>query len=129
MASRFTRKRSSGVSGRSVHGIRPFDSIAPIWQATPITRTAGSASAYRFPFADQAFDFIFLASVFTHMLPDAVEHYVHEISRLLAPGGVCVASYFLLNGETRTGVDAGSSFMSFRAAHPSSFAGCTRRRA
>lgn len=78
-----------------------------------------AAAAYRFPFADQSFDFVFLASVFTHMLPDAVEHYVHEISRLLAPGGVCVASYFLLNEETRAGVDAGSSFMSFRVEHPS----------
>jgi hypothetical protein len=34
------------------------------------------------------------------MLPDAVEQYLREISRLLAPGGVCVASYFLLNDET-----------------------------
>jgi SAM-dependent methyltransferase len=77
------------------------------------------ASAYRFPFSDHDFDFIFLGSVFTHMLPDAVEHYVHEISRLLAPGGVCVASYFLLNDDARGGVDAGRSFMSFRVEHPS----------
>jgi hypothetical protein len=53
------------------------------------------------------------------MLPDGVEHYMREISRLLAPGGVCVASYFLLNDETRTGVDAGQSFMSFRVEHSS----------
>jgi SAM-dependent methyltransferase len=78
-----------------------------------------SPSAYRFPFPDQAFDFIVLASVFTHMLPDAVEQYLREISRLLAPGGVCVASYFLLNDETRTGVDAGHSFMSFGVEHSS----------
>jgi SAM-dependent methyltransferase len=78
-----------------------------------------SASEYRFPFADQSFDFIFLASVFTHMLPDAVEHYLHEISRLLATGGVCVASFFLLNDETRIGVETGRSFMSFSAGHPS----------
>jgi len=77
------------------------------------------ASAYHFPFADNSFDFIFLASVFTHMLPDAVEHYLHEISRLLAPGGVCVASFFLLNDETRGGVEAGRSFMSFGVGHPS----------
>lgn len=29
---------------------------------------------YTFPFPDQSFDFIFLASVFTHMLPESVEH-------------------------------------------------------
>ena len=77
------------------------------------------ASAYRFPFGDQSFDFIFLASVFTHMLPDAVEHCLHEISRLLVPDGVCVASYFLLNDQTRSGVDQGRSFMTFSVQHPS----------
>jgi SAM-dependent methyltransferase len=77
------------------------------------------ASAYRFPFPDQSFDFIFLGSVFTHMLPDAVEHYLHEISRLLASDGVCVASYFLLNDETGAGIDRGRSFISFRVQHPS----------
>jgi SAM-dependent methyltransferase len=77
------------------------------------------ASEYRFPFPDGSFDFIVLASVFTHMMPDAVEHYLREISRLLTPGGVCVESYFLLDDETRTGVDAGHSFMSFGVEHPS----------
>ena len=78
-----------------------------------------AASAYRFPFPDRAFDFIFVASVFTHMMPDEVEHYVHEISRMLAPGGTCVASFFLLNDETLAGVEAGRSFMSFGVDHPS----------
>lgn len=77
------------------------------------------ASAYRFPFPDHSFDVIFLSSVFTHMLPDAVEHYVFEISRLLAPGGVCIASYFLLNDETRAGVDRGDTFISFNVPHAS----------
>jgi SAM-dependent methyltransferase len=77
------------------------------------------ASEYRFPFPDRSFDFIFLASVFTHMMPDEVERYVREISRLLAPGGRCVESYFLLNDETRPGVAAGRSFMSFDVPHPS----------
>jgi SAM-dependent methyltransferase len=77
------------------------------------------ASAYRFPFPDRSFDFIFLGSVFTHMLPDAVANYLREISRLLAPGGISVASYFLLNDETRTGVGRGVSFMSFPVEHSS----------
>ena len=78
-----------------------------------------SASAYRFPFPDQAFDVIFLGSVFTHLLPDAVESYVREIARLLAPGGICVASYFLLNEESHRGITAGHSFMSFGVTHRS----------
>jgi SAM-dependent methyltransferase len=77
------------------------------------------AGAYRFPFPDHSFDFILLASVFTHMLPDQVEHYMAEIARLLKPGGVCVASYFLLNDESRAGVEAGRSFMTFDVPHTS----------
>jgi SAM-dependent methyltransferase len=78
-----------------------------------------AASAFTFPLPSQSFDFVFLGSVFTHLLPDAVEQYIREIGRLLAPGGVCVASYFLLNDQTRSGVDAGTSFMSFPIRHPS----------
>ena len=78
-----------------------------------------SPAAYRFPFDDHTFDFVFLSSVFTHMLPDDVEHYVREISRLLAPGGTCVESYFLLNEQTRRGVEEGLSFMSFDVRHAS----------
>jgi SAM-dependent methyltransferase len=77
------------------------------------------SSSYRFPFADRSFNAIFLGSVFTHMLPDDVESYIREISRLLAPGGMCVASYFLLNEETRRGIDTGRSFLSFGATHSS----------
>jgi SAM-dependent methyltransferase len=80
---------------------------------------SASASTYRFPFADESFDFILLGSVFTHMLPDGVEQYVREISRLLTRGGVCVASFFLLNEETRPAVYAGRSFMSFGFEHAS----------
>ncbi len=78
-----------------------------------------AAKGYRFPFPDHVFDFILLSSVFTHMLPDQVEQYVAEISRLLKPSGVCVASYFLLNDESRAGVEAGRSFMTFDVLHPS----------
>jgi SAM-dependent methyltransferase len=78
-----------------------------------------SSATYCFPFPDQSFDFALLYSVFTHMLPADFEQYVREISRVLARDGVCVASYFLLNDESRTGIDAGRSFMSFDVQHPS----------
>jgi SAM-dependent methyltransferase len=77
------------------------------------------SSTYRLPFPDRWFDFVLLYSVLTHMLPDDVEHYVREISRVPASGGVCVASYFLLNDESRGAIDAGCGFMSFDALHPS----------
>jgi SAM-dependent methyltransferase len=77
------------------------------------------ASAYCFPFADRSFDFVLLASVFTHMLPGEVEQYLREISRVLAPGGTCIASFFLVNDETRRGVEQRTSFMSFGVRHDS----------
>ena len=72
-----------------------------------------SAAQYRFPFPDKSFDVIFLGSVYTHLLPEDTRQFVHEVSRLLAPGGFCVASYFLLNDERRESIDARRSFMSF----------------
>mgnify|MGYP002386055400 CR=1 FL=1 len=53
----------------------------------------------RFPYADGSFDFVFLTSVFTHMLPGDVARYVHEIARVLAPGGRCLSTWFLWNEE------------------------------
>ncbi len=55
------------------------------------------AKDYRFPFEKGSFDFIFLTSVFTHMLPDDIENYLHEIARLLRPAGRALITFFLLN--------------------------------
>jgi SAM-dependent methyltransferase len=77
------------------------------------------AEDYRWPLDDDSCDFVHLGSVFTHMLPEGVKRYVQEISRVLAPGGSCTASYFLLNDETRRCVDQGSSFLSFGIEHAS----------
>lgn len=57
------------------------------------------ACDYRFPFDDGAFDFVMLTSVFTHVLPDDTFHYLDEISRLLAPGGRCFATFFIADEE------------------------------
>ena len=58
-------------------------------------------SEWRFPYSDAEFDFVCLISVFTHMLPNAVKNYVHEISRVLKPGGKSFISFLLLNDESR----------------------------
>jgi SAM-dependent methyltransferase len=59
-----------------------------------------AAENYHFPYDDHSFDFVFLTSVFTHMLPQGVEQYMSEITRILTPGGRCLISYFLLNEES-----------------------------
>ena len=61
-----------------------------------------SAHTYSFPYIDASFDFVLLTSVFTHMLPDDVAHYLREIQRVLRPNGRCLMTCFILNDESRT---------------------------
>jgi SAM-dependent methyltransferase len=55
------------------------------------------ADTYRFPYDDESFDVVFAASVFTHMQPANVAHYVRESARVLRRGGRCLFSFFLLD--------------------------------
>ncbi len=55
--------------------------------------------AVRFPAADGSIDRIFLHSVFTHMLEPGLTLYLREFRRLLAPGGLVMATMFLLDEQ------------------------------
>ena len=55
------------------------------------------SSEFIFPYLDESADIVFLTSVFTHMLPLDVEHYIAEISRILRPGGVLLCTVFLMD--------------------------------
>lgn len=57
------------------------------------------ASEFKFPHTDQEFDFVFLTSVFTHMIPEEVENYMQEISRVLKKGGKCFATFFVFGQD------------------------------
>jgi SAM-dependent methyltransferase len=61
---------------------------------------------FRFPYRDATFDFAFLTSVFTHLMPADAAHYLNELGRVLKPGGRCLATFFLLNAESNALVDA-----------------------
>lgn len=76
------------------------------------------AEEYRFPFADNSFDFTFLTSVFTHMLPHDVANYVSEIGRVTRPGGRCLATFFVLNESSRAGIEKGGLVLDFRYEGP-----------
>ncbi len=65
------------------------------------------ASEYQFPYPDESFDFAFLTSVFTHMLPADVRQYLSEVRRVLRPGGRCLATFFVLDAEARARIQAG----------------------
>lgn len=71
------------------------------------------SSDYKFPFEDKSFDFIFLTSVFTHMLPDDMENYLSEISRVLKPNGRCLITFFLLNQESLSHINKKQNKLEF----------------
>ncbi len=76
-------------------------------------RGTHSPDTFVFPLESASVDMAFAGSVFTHLLPAAAEQYIRECGRVLADGGTCITSFFLLNDESRTGVEAGHSFMRF----------------
>jgi len=84
-----------------------------------------SASNYRFPYDDASFDFAFLTSVFTHLLPADAGNYLNEVGRVLRKGGTCFATFFLLDQEQPAGDGAqldfrieGDGYRSISAATP-----------
>lgn len=76
---------------------------------------------YTFPYQDNTFDFVFLTSVFTHMLYDDVNHYLKEISRVLKQGGICFSTTFLVTSEARKLIDKGKSIFQFPHKYEDSF--------
>lgn len=71
------------------------------------------ARDFRFPFEHDRFDFVFLTSVFTHMLPLDLENYLSEISRVLRPGGKCLITFFLLSDESKNLILSHRSALNF----------------
>lgn len=72
------------------------------------------AAEYRFPFADEQFDFVALNSVFTHMVREDIENYMGEVARMLRTGARCLISFFLLNDESSSLIQAGKSTIDLR---------------
>lgn len=69
----------------------------------------------RFDLPDDQFDTIFLFSVFTHMFPDDVLNYYTEFRRILKPGGIVLATFFVLNERSERHIAEGKT--KFRFAH------------
>jgi SAM-dependent methyltransferase len=80
--------------------------VANVFSQTYNRKGATKGMEYRFPYSDDSFDLSLLFSVFTHMLPDDVEHYLSEIARVLKPGGRCLATFLLLNEESLSLIEA-----------------------
>lgn len=76
------------------------------------------ASEYVFPFDDSSFDFAFLGSVFTHLVPEDLENYVGQVARVLRPGGRMLATFFLLDDVTDRLTREGRAFYDFAVERP-----------
>jgi SAM-dependent methyltransferase len=72
------------------------------------------AQEYIFPFKSESFDFAFMTSVCTHLLPEDMEHYLAETSRVLRSGGKIFTTYFLLNHESIALSKSGRSALDFK---------------
>lgn len=79
------------------------------------------SSNFYFPYEDHTFDFVFLTSVFTHMLPQDVCHYLKEINRVLKPKGTCLITCFLLNQKVRQLIEKTQSDLNFPYPYESCF--------
>ena len=55
-----------------------------------------------------------MTSVFTHMEWPDVCHYLQEISRVLKPGGLLLATFFLVNEESKRLISEGQSSLDFK---------------
>lgn len=72
-----------------------------------------AAVDFRFPFPDGAFDVVVATSLFTHLLPSALERYIAEAARVLAPGGSLLATFFLIDDEVRRQLADGACPLGF----------------
>jgi SAM-dependent methyltransferase len=72
------------------------------------------AEQYRFPYDDSRFDFIFLTSVFTHMLPAGTRNYLQEMKRVLRPQGRIFVTAFLLDQISKSLMSGEASLFHFQ---------------
>jgi SAM-dependent methyltransferase len=71
------------------------------------------ATDYGFPVADGWATLAVATSVFTHLDRAEVDHYLAEIRRALAPGGVALLTFFLLDDGSRAALAGGSACQAF----------------
>jgi ubiquinone/menaquinone biosynthesis C-methylase UbiE len=88
--------------------------LVDIYNKTYNPKGKYKASEYKFPYDNEFFDFAFLTSVFTHMLPQDMENYFCEIARVLKKRGRCLITFFLLNTESLKLIDTKLSTLNFR---------------
>lgn len=70
---------------------------------------------FRFPVRANGFHMACLFSIFTHFYREDIERYLHELARVLRPGGTVVATWFLYDDSTLEAARTTSGYpMTFR---------------
>jgi len=62
--------------------------------------TKSQSTSYAFPYKTDEFDFVFLTSVFTHMMPEDVSSYLTQINKVLKNDGICFSTFFIMNDKS-----------------------------
>jgi SAM-dependent methyltransferase len=64
------------------------------------TQGETNEGCFTLPYPDQQFDLFFSRNELTQVLPDEMDQYLSEISRVLKPGGTCLIMLFIVNCES-----------------------------
>lgn len=72
--------------------------------------STNKASVFKFPYKNQKFSKAFLFSVFTHMMLPEIENYLQEIERVLKPGGMCLATFFIYDSKNEEEISTRKQF-------------------
>jgi len=70
---------------------------------------------FRFPWNERSFDLVVATSLFTHLLPEALETYLREVRRVLARRGRLFASFFLVDEESSKVIETRTTYPHFLA--------------
>lgn len=81
----------------------------------PLYHPAGQARDDQvvLPYPDGTFDFVCMVSVLTHLDAGAVTRYAQQTARVLVPGGICLATAFLMNPPARAALRTGAGRLAF----------------
>lgn len=71
------------------------------------------ATSYRLPFESEAYDVVFLTSVFSHMRPEDIKSYLNEISRVMKQHGRCFITYYLIDSFSAAQVSSKQASQNF----------------
>jgi SAM-dependent methyltransferase len=96
---------------QTITPVYPAFTFAQLDVAHPIYNPSGviAADGVSLPIEDASVDFVALVSVLTHLDEPSLRRYAREIARVLAPGGRCFATAFLLNRPSREGIARGTA--------------------